>query len=232
MSGSGAQHAKVAHVFCNGELKDRAQAKTAAVSSDLLIAADGGAQHVAALGLKPKAIVGDMDSIGTETWRRDESIARVTYPPDKDRSDAELAIEYAFAQGCQQVSLVAAVGGRLDHTLGNIALVAKYPGRVAIVDGHFTLVAVNSSEKCVLRGRVGSAVSLIPYGPDQVRVTTRGLKYSIKNKPLAFATHGLSNELCEAEACVCVSGGVLLVCIETADDGPDGTRPGTGGPVK
>jgi len=214
-NGNSGQATKRACVFCNGTLKSPDRARALAGSSDLVIAADGGTEHLVVLGVKPDAIIGDMDSLGTETKWAGDDILRVPHPSDKDKSDAELAVEYALAQGCRQVALIAAAGKRLDHTLGNIALMAKYPGRVAIVDGTFTLVAVNRSERCVLHGSIGATVSLIPYGSGLATVTTRGLKYALQNEPLAFATHGLSNELSETEACVCVAEGILLVCIET-----------------
>jgi len=207
---------RTACVFCNGELKDPDRAGAVVAGAELVIAADGGAGHLAALGVKPDVIIGDMDSLCAETVWDGADVVRIPHPPAKDRSDVELAVEHAFARGCEQVTLMATIGKRLDHTLGNIAVVAKHPGRVAMLDGAFTLVAVNRSEKCVLRGCVGAAVSLIPYGASQGRVRTRGLKYPLEDEPLAFATHGLSNELSETEACVCVSGGVLLVCIQNA----------------
>lgn len=221
MSNDRAPQVKTAHVFCNGELKNPERAGSLAASSDLVIATDGGAQHLAALGLKPEVIVGDMDSTDADTWRGDDGVTLVPYPSDKDRSDTELAVEYALAHGCQQVSLLAAVGKRLDHTLGNIALVARYAGRVAILDGNVTLVAVNKSEKCMLHGSVGTTVSLIPYGAERATVRTQGLKYPLENESLAFATHGLSNQLSQTEACLCISEGILFVCIDNQAGGLD-----------
>ncbi|GAI54790.1 unnamed protein product, partial [marine sediment metagenome] len=97
-------------------------------------------------------------------------------------------MEYAFEQKCEQVVLLAAVDDRLDHTLENVALVARYPGRLAILDGTATLVAVDRSERCVLHGEIGSVVSLIPYGSGRLNVRTKGLKYSLEDEPLAFVT--------------------------------------------
>ena len=209
--------AKKACIFCNGELKNSVRVKRAASNCDLLIAADGGAKHLAGLGLQPRIIIGNMDSITVDRWNNDNSIVLIPHSPDKDKSDAELAIEYALEQGCEQVILVAAIGGRLDHTLGNVALVASYPGRIAILDGTSTLVAVDKSEKCILHGQVGTPVSLIPYGSGPLTVRTKGLKYSLGDESLHSATHGLSNELSQTESCVCVSNGILLVYIENQD---------------
>ena len=204
-------------MFCGGELKNAGRAEQAAGRADLLLAADGGANHLAGLGLRPQVIVGDMDSIAANLWPGDEQIVRISHSTDKDRSDAELAVEYAVQQGCQQVTLVAALGGRLDHALANVALVAEHPGHVTIADGHATLVAVDRSSKCVLHGPRGTVVSLIPYGPSATGVRTAGLKYSLRDQSLANTTHGLSNELVEGHGCVCVSEGVLLVYVESEE---------------
>ena len=209
--------AQKACIFCNGELKNPARVKRVASNCDLLIAADGGVKHLVGLGLQPEIIIGDMDSIATDMWNDENSIVRISYSPDKDKSDVELAVEYALEQGCQEITLVAAIGGRLDHTLGNVALVASYPGRIAILDGVSTLVAVDKSEKCMLHGQVGTPVSLIPYGSGSFTVRTKGLKYSLGDESLHSTTHGLSNELSLTEACVCVSNGILLVHIENED---------------
>lgn len=209
--------ARKACIFCNGELKNSARIKRVVSNCDLLIAADGAAEHLVGLGLQPRIIIGNMDSITVDRWNNDNSIVRIPHSPDKDKSDAELAVEHALEQGCEQVILVAAIGGRLDHTLGNVALVASYPGRIAILDGTSTLVAVDKSEKCILHGQIGTLVSLIPYGSGPFTVRTKGLKYSLGDESLHSATHGLSNELSQTESCVCVSNGILLVYIENQD---------------
>ena len=209
--------ARSACVFCNGQLKNPANVKQIANDCDLLIAADGGAKYSFDIGLTPQVIIGDMDSIDSDMWKSKSGIEYIRYPADKDKSDAELAVEYALEHGYEQVILVVATGGRLDHTLGNIALVAGYPGRVAIIDGTSTLVAVDKSEKCVLHGRIGAIVSLMPYSTSPFKVRTIGLKYPLQDECLISATHGLSNELAQTEACICVSDGILLVYIEKHD---------------
>ena len=209
--------AKKACIFCNGELKNSTRAKRAASNCDLLIAADGGTKHFVSLELQPKVIIGDMDPNTIGIWKDKNNIVRIPHSPYRDKSDVELAVEYALKQGCQEILLIAAVDRRFDHTLGNIALVAGNPGRIAILDGASTLVAVDKSEKCMLHGYVGTPVSLIPYGSGSFTVRTKGLKSSLVDEPLHSATHGLSNELSQTEACVCVSNGVLLVYIENED---------------
>jgi len=207
-------------VFCNGDLKNPDRVRRLASSCDLLLAADGGANHFVRLNLKPQVIIGDMDSISSDPWSGNEDLVRIPHSPNKAKSDAELAVEYVFQQGYRQVTLIAAGGGRFDHTLGNVALAAQYPGRVAIVDSDWTLVAVDNSQKCRLQGPIGTTVSLIPYGQGVTRVRTTGLKYSLQNEELANATHGLSNERIETQSYVSVSEGIVLVYIESEEVWP------------
>jgi thiamine pyrophosphokinase len=213
---------KKACVFCNGRLSNPAKAKQIATDCDLLMAADGGAKHFADIGLTPQVIIGDMDSVDSDIWENNRGTEHIRYPEAKDKSDTELAVEYALGRGCKQVILLAATGGRLDHTLGNVALLASHPGQVALFDGKSTLVAVDKSEKCILHGNVGTRVSLVPYGDGSSRVRTNGLKYALRDEYLNSATHGLSNELSRKETCICVSNGILLVYIENEDIYPEG----------
>jgi len=209
--------ARRACIFCNGQFSNPEKVKQIAKDCDLLIAADGGAKYFVDIGLTPHVIIGDMDSVDSDMWKNNSGIEHIQYPIDKDKSDAELAVEYALEHGCKQVILVAATGGRLDHTLGNVALIASHPGQVGIYDGKSTLIAVDKSEKCILHGQVGTRVSLIPYGPGPSKLRTNGLKYALRDECLNSATHGFSNELSQTETCVCVSNGILLVYIETEE---------------
>jgi len=209
--------AKKACVLCNGQLENPANVKQIANDCDLLIAADGGAKYFFDIGLTPQVIIGDMDSIDSDMWKSKSGIEHIRYPAAKDKSDTELAVEYALENGYEQIILVAATGGRLDHTLGNIALVAGYPGRVAIIDGTSTLVAVDRSKKCILHSKIGAIVSLLPYSAGPLKVTTKGLKHPLQDEFLISVTHGLSNELSQTEVCICVSDGILLVYIESRD---------------
>ncbi|WP_261663979.1 thiamine diphosphokinase [Deinococcus sp. Marseille-Q6407] len=78
---------------------------------DLVIAADGGARHAAALGLAVDRWVGDFDSsTGTEL-----DAPREVHPTAKDQTDGELATQLALAAGCTRLAVVGAFGGRFDH---------------------------------------------------------------------------------------------------------------------
>ena len=145
---------------------------------------------------------------------------------DRLRPDV-VAVERVFSQhnvrtvmGTAQaagVAVLAASGGRLDHTLGNVALIASYPGRVVILDGASTLLAIDRLAGCCLAGPPGTILSLIPYGTRVAGVRTTGLKYPLQGQDLAVGTRGISNQLLEATARVEIGDGILLVYLERGE---------------
>ena len=86
-----------------------------------IIAADSGLDHAVALGLRPTALVGDLDSISAngKMWAYAHEVAIRELPRDKDATDTELALAQAAAlDGATDLLLLGGTGDRLDHTLG------------------------------------------------------------------------------------------------------------------
>ena len=204
---------RTACIFCNGELRGLNLAKSLAAQAELLIAADGGAEYLDALDLKPDAIIGDMDSLRDDPWPDDQDIQRIRLPRDKNQCDGELAVEWAFEQGCHKTLLLGAWGGRLDQALGNCALLMRLPGRLALWDRGVLAQAVTAEQEMVLSVASGTSVSLIPFA-EGTRVRTKGLKYVLNDEPIKYATHGISNVATESHPSVAVTKGMILLCVE------------------
>jgi thiamine pyrophosphokinase len=190
----------------------------------LVIAADGGARHAAVLGVTLDLWVGDGDSIGEPALA---ALAAAGVPlerarPDKDESDTELAIVAAIRLGASGIVILGALGGgRIDHALANIDLLAlpDLDARVAtILDARARIGLIRAPgpdggvvERRLI-GRRGDVVSLLPVGPGVEGVTTDGLAYPLVDEPLTMGrTRGLSNVRLAAEARVAVRRGLLLV---------------------
>src|SRR5689334_23251718 len=95
-------------------------------AADSLIAADGGALPLLRLGLVPDLVIGDLDSLGAagEAALREQSVELRRFPRAKDETDLELALLHAAALGATAIDILGALGGRWDHTLANVALLA------------------------------------------------------------------------------------------------------------
>jgi thiamine pyrophosphokinase len=194
-------------------------------AASVIVAADGGARWVEAAGLRPDVVVGDLDSIDPAALARLEAAGTPIerHPTDKEASDAELAIERAIGTKPQRVVFIGANGGgRLDHELANVLLLAdaRYAGiDLRIVRGATVVRAVHGGEGMVIEGAPGDLVSLLPVGGDALGVHTRGLRWPLAGERLSLGrSRGLSNEIVEAEASVHLDAGTLLV-VSTARQG-------------
>lgn len=184
-------------------------------TAELLIAADGGALPLLQAGLAPHVVIGDMDSLDSTSLavleRRGVELRR--FPREKDETDLELALLHTAALGATTIDILGALGGRWDHTLANVALLAlpELEGRtVRLLDDRQTLFLVRDT--AALDGQQGDTISLIPLAGPAYGVTTAGLRYALSNATLGFErARGVSNVLMEPPGRVSVRGGMLLV---------------------
>ena len=190
----------------------------------LVVAADGGARHAERLGVSIDVWVGDGDSI--DQARLDELAAHGVplerSRPDKDESDTELAVRSALRRGAAGVVIVGALGGaRIDHSLANIGLLAlpvlgSRPAVLVDAQARVSLLRAPDLDggpvERRLVGRAGDVVSLLPFGPGVVGVTTDGLAYPLRDEPLPEGpARGLSNLRLGPTAAVIIRRGMLLI---------------------
>lgn len=192
----------------------------AAGGSDYLVCADGGSNHAHRLGLRPNLIIGDLDSMGAETrrWAEQERFATRVYQHElKQESDTELALLAALEAGANQIVIIGALGGRLDHTLANLAILALPQLEdcdVVIWDGATEIRMLWPKRTNLLHGAAGDAVSLIPFAGDVPHIVTTGLRYPLRDETLYLnRSRGISNVMLDDEATVSFSTGLLLAIL-------------------
>ena len=182
---------------------------------DVIIAADGGTVTALRWGWLPHAIVGDLDSLPAELRERLQALGCqfITFPKRKDWTDLELALQHAMDLGTREIIVLGARGGRLDQELANLLLLSRpeWAGAtVKLLDSQAAACVVR--QQCTISGQVGDIVSLIALTPQVAGVVTRGLEWPLRDETLDFgSTRGISNELVEPVASVCIREGVLLV---------------------
>jgi thiamine pyrophosphokinase len=205
-------------IFANGELNDLEAARVLLQPNDLLVAADGGLHHLQRLGLLPAVLIGDLDSVDpAEVPPLEAAGVRVLrYPPEKDETDLELALQYVLSAGCRAIRILGALGGRLDQTLGNLFLLSRSDLEscdVRLDDGREEVFLIR--QQAVVEGLPGDTVSLLPLDGPAVGVVTQGLYYPLHAETLyPERTRGISNVLLAGRASVSIKKG-LLVCIHT-----------------
>ncbi len=207
-----------AAIVGNGRLPPTRGLRQLLRHADLVVCADGGLRVMRALGITPEVAVGDFDSASPSllAWARRRGTRLLAHPRDKDKSDTELAMQYALRAGATTIDLIGVLGGRVDHTLANIALLvalARQRRRARIVHGTTELFL--AAPQASISGRVGDRVSLIPLSARATGISTHGLKYPLAHSTLRMdATRGISNEITASPAHVRTRRGWLLIVVE------------------
>lgn len=202
-------------IFANGDLPDIDKVRAILRDDDYIICADGGTRHASSLDLKPALVIGDMDSAegsALQTLQADGVLIEL-YPRDKNETDLELAIQRAIELGPREVVIVAALGGRMDQTLANIALLSDIrlsTFDVRLDDGVEQIFFCR--DQAEVKGRSGDIVSLIPWSGAVTGVLTKALRWPLDNETLyPEKTRGISNEMTGDVANIMISSGVLLI---------------------
>lgn len=185
--------------------------------SELLICADGGARHFKSAGIIPHVIIGDFDSVNAAVLKefQDRGAEIIKYPPNKDYTDVELALDYALSKNAENVFMLGATGSRLDHTLANIQLLHKLhdKGSRGVIINEKNLIYL-ISDNIELSQKDGYKVSLVPASETVEGVTTKGLAYPLDNAVLYKGTGlGISNEFIADKAVVSIKKGMLYVIV-------------------
>ncbi len=209
------------HIFANGPYQQPANPDSLYGAADLVIAADGGANHCMALGLLPDVVVGDLDSISppARTKLRSENIEIIQFPTRKDATDLELALDLAIVKGGHQIVIFAGLGGRWDMSFSNVMLAASEKYRdisVSLMTGSSHLHIVHAKRKLTVSGKSGQTISLIPLSQKARGITLSGFEYPLKNETIQFgSSRGISNVLKKKEGSIRLSSGTILCVHET-----------------
>ena len=206
-------------IFVNGQFRSPEIARQFISPDDYLIAADGGACHALALGLIPHVVIGDLDSLPEETERRlkDSSAQFLRFEAYKDETDLELALRHALEKGANTIVLFAALGGRLDQSLGNIMLLtlpALKNIQVSIIDGNQRACVFR--EKVMITGSPGDVVSILPLAGDARGVKNEGFEWPLEHETLPLGTsRGISNVMLGERASIRLQRGLLFCVISS-----------------
>lgn len=220
---------------------------------DQLICADGGAKAALALDLRPQHVIGDFDSLSQADLRELEARGAHLHRHSrrKDETDLELALLFAAStpsppggeaerpgaekptgrsapggggEGVNDIVILGAMGGRRDHELANMLLLAMPQLKGArVILAHkderlFLIDARDGATEAALRGQPGEIVSLLPFGGDAHGIRTEGLEYPLRDESLFVGpARGVSNVMLGKEATVSLRGGMLL-CVMTTHE--------------
>ena len=176
--------------------------------SDLVIAADGGYDHLLQIGLRADVVIGDFDSVtSSEIWE-DTVCEKLTYPPEKDDTDMMLAIKLGLSRGFGQFNIYGGLGGRLDHTVANIqglSFLAEHSAQGILHHPDYELTVIKNSSFTVAKDKTGY-ISVFSLSD------TSGLEYELEGATLTNSFPlGVSNAATGKKGIISVERGTLLI---------------------
>ena len=225
-------------IIANGDFltKDRIEQIS---QGKIMLALDGAAQQLRKLGITPQIILGDFDSLDADTqqaWGITQTFNaidantqsyvgndNIRIIPSKDQSKTDLvkAIRYCDTQGASEITILCALGGRVDHDEGNkraLRLEYKKTRPINLYTETQLLRYVNN-ETIHVTGRARDSIAILGY-PSALFSST-GLEYNGNQTPLSFGYDNLHNRphlfcrICNAmkgtAATIIIQGEALLI---------------------
>jgi len=150
-------------LFVNGEVTEKETDIIRHRTFDKIIAADGGVHHALRFGFTPDVVIGDLDSI-TETVRAQLPETQFVHRPSQELNDLEKALQFCQEHGFSQLTILGIAGKRLDHTINNFSVLARYDRffELELYDAYARIYLIR--DEIQIQGQEGQLVSLIPIG--------------------------------------------------------------------
>lgn len=178
----------------------------------LVIAADGGYYKAKELGFQPDVVIGDFDS---GSMPADTEAFVVKLNREKDDTDMLSAVKLGLRRGYREFAIYGGVGGRLDHTAANFAVLRylnNFDARGYLADEH-SVSTVITDGKITLPKNMSGTVSVFAYGGNAEGVTLKGLKYPLDDYTVTpdFPIGASNEKTAGAPAEINVKHGSLLI---------------------
>ena len=206
------------------QVSSAALVSSLAQESDYVIAADRGAEALHEVDIVPDVFCGDFDSVSEETrvWADASAPLRIAFPSQKYTTDLSSAIECARHEAARRgerlhLSVTCATGGRPDHSLAVLGLLAAHADACPrLVEDGFEcrmLSPEGTSSWTLGPHAVGSTISVIALAPGSC-VSEQGLRWELDHRKLPLlGDEGVSNVVVSADAVIECHAGIAAVFI-------------------
>jgi len=179
-----------------------------------IIAADGGANSAFKLGIVPNYIIGDFDSINPKINKYFSDKSEIICLERQDDTDVEKALKFAIKKGFKTAYLLGGTGDRLDHTIGNLAIVLKYFAKIKVIIIHGKTILFPYSKEINLITIPNELISIYAFDSKTI-ISSKGLKYPLSNSTLNFGEkESTSNVAIENIVNLKIKGGIIFVIRE------------------
>ena len=179
-------------------------------SNDFVIAADAGIRYLEQCGITANLIIGDFDSLNHIPTHPNTTVLN----PEKDDTDMLAAVREGIKAGYSVFHIYCGMGGRLDHTIANIQILAylSQNGMQGFLFGKDIVLTAITNQKIAFDKIPSGYISVFSYTEKAEGVNLHGLKYELNNATLTNTFPlGVSNEFIGKESSISVNSGTLLI---------------------
>ena len=188
-----------------------------------IIGVDKGMEFLYHHKIMPSYIVGDFDSVDkniADYYRNETEVPIREFNPVKDASDTEIAIRLAMTLGCDEMLILGATGGRIDHLWANVQCLAipfKAGINARILDSQNSIRLIGGETILKKEECYGPYFSVFPLGQEVFNFSITGAKYPLKNHTLtAYDSLCVSNRIEDEHVVISFIDGIVIL-IETRD---------------
>lgn len=197
-------------LVANGSIVDLNVISQKIHAQGTIVAIDGGLLYCEQMKLTPSLILGDFDSASPALLQKYSTVSQWRNE-DQNTTDLEKGLDFLAQFPLEKISVYGALGKRIDHTLTNITLLSRFPGKVLFETEKETLFVID--RKVSLTCYKGQTLSLIALNGNVTGITTSGLKWELENATLNKSFIGISNITSQETVHIAYETGDLLVCI-------------------
>lgn len=162
-------------------------------NDDFVVFCDSGLKHLEYLQVTPGLIVGDFDSHKNPNL----DVETIVLPCEKDDTDTVYAVKEAIKRGFDEFLLIGVIGGRLDHTLGNVSILLHLEslGKKGKIIDDYSEMEIVSKEPAFIDDSY-AFFSLLNITGTAKGVTIRNAKYPLDNAEITCEyQYAVSNEV-------------------------------------
>lgn len=177
---------------------------------DIVIAADAGLRYLEQACIGADLIIGDFDSL--QHIPRHPNVSKLE--AEKDDTDMLAAIREGMELGYERFHIYCGMGGRIDHTLANLQLMAflSQSGKRGFLFDKTNVVTAITNQALAFREIASGVISIFSCTGKSTGVTLQGLKYQLDNAVLTNTFPlGVSNEFTGRKSTITVKNGTLLI---------------------
>ena len=150
-----------------------------------IIAADGAANYLYNLGLRPSYIVGDLDSFKVESHNCSD--VEIVQYKNQNYCDFEKSLLVIKKNNLFPTLVVGVFGGEADHVINNLNCLVKYSNKCSMVFYDESNLrkpkwGTPTSSSLAFNTQKGAVISIFPY-PRAV-ISSKGLVWELQNQEL------------------------------------------------